>query len=117
MNRRTISAWEEPVLASDRESVHYRIPADHPAFEGHFPGNPILPAVVQIHLCLAAALRLSGQARQLDEVRRAKFMRPVLPGDAVVVKMSPKPHDLFDFTLLSPGGEMHAQLQLLLTPR
>ncbi|HJR77651.1 MAG TPA: hypothetical protein VJ805_11775 [Nitrospiraceae bacterium] len=33
--------------------AHGRIPADHPSLAGHFPGNPIVPAVLLLHELLA----------------------------------------------------------------
>ena len=57
------------------------IAADHPAYAGHFPGRPILPGVVlldqaQRALEQACALRINGLAL-------AKFLSPVLPGEAL----------------------------------
>lgn len=57
------------------------IPADHPAFAGHFPGRPIVPGVVlldQAQLLVEAAtgLRASG-------IAMAKFLSPVGPGEAL----------------------------------
>ena len=117
MKNRTISAWENAFLASDDTSVTYRVPADHPAFEGHFPGNPVLPGVVQLRLFLLSANRLTGKEWELQEVQRAKFLRPVLPGQTVTVKMNAKARDLFEFTLLAPEGQIHTQAQLQLIPK
>lgn len=48
-----------------------------PFFEGHFPDNPLLPAIVQV-MVVCHALSQQGNY-QLHKVRRAKFMRPVRP--------------------------------------
>lgn len=117
VNNRTVAAWDGAILGSDATSVSYVVPPDHPAFEGHFPGSPVLPGIVQIRLFLLTAQRLTGKAWQLGEVQRAKFMRPVLPGQKVVVKMRAKPDDVFEFTLHAVGGEPHAQAQLQLIPQ
>jgi 3-hydroxymyristoyl/3-hydroxydecanoyl-(acyl carrier protein) dehydratase len=60
------------------------IPADHPAFAGHFPGRPIVPGVVlldlaQLQLEQATGLRLAGLAV-------AKFHRPVGPGEGLLLE-------------------------------
>ena len=50
------------------------IAADHPAYEGHFPGNPLLPGVV----LLAEAMAALGAGTHAIE--SAKFLSPVTPG-------------------------------------
>lgn len=56
--------------------------ADHPAFEGHFPGAPIVPGVLLLDAALHA-LEQSGHA--VAEVASAKFLRPVGPGDRLAL--------------------------------
>ena len=55
-------------------------PAGHPAFEGHFPGRPILPAVVLLAEALAAIESATGHAPQEWTLANAKFLAPVAPG-------------------------------------
>ena len=57
------------------------IPADHPAYAGHFPGRPILPGVVlldqaQLVIEQACGVLLCGLAL-------AKFHSPVTPGEGL----------------------------------
>lgn len=61
------------------------IPADHPALPGHFPGRPIVPGV----LLLDAVMQAAGLGEAM--LRRAKFLAPVLPGDAVEIALTPAP--------------------------
>jgi 3-hydroxyacyl-[acyl-carrier-protein] dehydratase len=56
------------------------IPAGHPAFAGHFPGRPILPAVVLLSEALAAIESATGQAPQQWTLASAKFLVPIAPG-------------------------------------
>ena len=63
---------------------------DHPAFAGHFPGQPLLPGVVLLSEVLEVLLReapdwLAGQAR----VSAAKFLAPVRPGAGLEVRWTP----------------------------
>ena len=66
---------------------------DFPAFAGHFPGQPILPAIVQL-----AAVRLLCED-QLEKVlhpvgcRRVKFRAMVQPGEPVKVQAKVKAGD------------------------
>ena len=69
----------------------YCLPADFPAFAGHFEGYPLLPAVCHISLCSDAAARLLGKAVELAALKRAKFMSPVLPGQEVEVRFTVRP--------------------------
>ena len=59
----------------------FNVPADHPCLPGHFPGRPLVPAV----LLLDEVLGLIGPAGGIASV---KFLRPVLPGDEVEVSVS-----------------------------
>ena len=57
-----------------------RIPADHPCLPGHFPGQPIVPAVVlleQVELALRKAL---GAKARLTGLPNVKFLNPLAPG-------------------------------------
>jgi 3-hydroxyacyl-[acyl-carrier-protein] dehydratase len=61
---------------------------DFPAFEGHFPSQPVLPAVVQV-----AAVRLLA-ARHLDvklipvSLNRSKFKAMVGPNEPMTITIS-----------------------------
>lgn len=55
------------------------------AFRGHFPGNPLLPAFVQIQMA-HVMLEFAGQAPlQLERIDKAKFREPLHPGQSVRV--------------------------------
>lgn len=58
------------------ESV--RIASDHPSLSGHFPGYPIVPAVVILDHLMSAVLR-TKQGKRVSKIRSAKFIEPVLP--------------------------------------
>ena len=61
------------------------VAADHPAFQGHFPGRPVVPAVVLLAETLAAVAAESGRPVQRWRVANAKFTRPVGPGAALTL--------------------------------
>ena len=64
---------------------------NEPFFQGHFPGLPIMPGVLQIE----AMAQVGGILALLDErfkdmmaffmtVNKAKFRKPVIPGDQLI---------------------------------
>lgn len=61
------------------------IPRDHPAFAGHFPGQPVVPAVVLLAEALAAIELATGRAPDAWTVSGAKFLRPVGPDARLTV--------------------------------
>jgi len=64
------------------------IAPDHPAFDGDFPGQPVLPGVALLAEVLEAALGEPALAACLGSAPRlsvVKFLAPVGPGAALVV--------------------------------
>lgn len=60
---------------------------DHPCLAGHFPGNPVVPAVVLLD-CVAQALRAAlGRPAMLSGIRSAKFLSPIAPGEKFSIEL------------------------------
>ena len=63
-----------------------QIAHDHPAFAGHFPGQPLLPGVLLLAQVLETALAdpaLAGRLGDAPCLSNAKFLSPVRPGDRI----------------------------------
>jgi 3-hydroxyacyl-[acyl-carrier-protein] dehydratase len=74
----------EHVVASRK----VEIAVDHPAFDGHFPGQPVLPGVALLAEVLEAALHEPALAACIGSEPRlavVKFLAPVGPGAALVI--------------------------------
>ena len=61
------------------------VPADHPSLAGHFPGQPVVPAVVLLDAVLAA-IRTRGDL-VLRSIPMVKFLQPVLPDERVNLRI------------------------------
>ena len=55
------------------------VPAEHPAFAGHFPGRPVLPGVVQLDWAVRLAASCFGFRFRPALRVRVKFMRIIAP--------------------------------------
>lgn len=63
------------------------VPMHHPSFAGHFPGSPVLPAVVLLEYVIEAAEKLYGGPLAIMEMPRAKFVSPLVPGDSATIRL------------------------------
>jgi 3-hydroxyacyl-[acyl-carrier-protein] dehydratase len=70
----------------------YRVPADHPAFDGHFPGHPILPGVVLLAEALAAIEAATATTSADWTLDTVKFLSPVEPGTTLAITHAIQPH-------------------------
>ncbi len=65
-----------------RRTLRHAFAADHPAFAGHFPGNPLLPGVALLDAALddlAAAGGLDLAECRLAVAKFHAFVRPGVP--------------------------------------
>jgi 3-hydroxyacyl-[acyl-carrier-protein] dehydratase len=68
---------------------------NEPQFQGHFPGNPVFPGVLMIEgmaqtagvMCVAATRSGSPKSVFFLTIDKAKFRKPVLPGDTIEYHM------------------------------
>ena len=71
---------------ADMPNTTIEIAQDHPAFAGHFPGQPLVPGVLLLAYVLEAALAdpaLVGRLGAAPRLSSAKFLSPVRPGDHI----------------------------------
>lgn len=84
------------------QTLHLTVAADHPAYAGHFPGQPILPGVVLLDEALVALAALAAEQENPAprcEIKSAKFLSPVLPGESLRLEYSSTAAGVFRFEL------------------
>ena len=67
--------------------MRFRVPHDHPALAGHFPGHPVVPGVLVLDHVVAA---LEARAGALPSLRlpRVKFLAPLFPGEEADIALA-----------------------------
>jgi 3-hydroxyacyl-[acyl-carrier-protein] dehydratase len=81
------------------QSIHARklVSISDPILQGHFPGNPIVPGVVQVEAMAQAAALLAQLSGSFDPatqlclfmgIQEAKFRAPVTPGDLLDIEVT-----------------------------
>jgi 3-hydroxymyristoyl/3-hydroxydecanoyl-(acyl carrier protein) dehydratase len=73
-------------------SLEFTIPTDLPLFAGHFPGQPILPGVVELDCVVSMVAEVYPQLgeSQFAGLSAVKFKSPVAPGDRLSVTLNRK---------------------------
>lgn len=111
-------------LIGGKAVCRFRVDNSVKVLEGHFPGHPILPGVVQVEMMAQAASFLVTQtiSRPLDEVKidvallgidSARFRKPVIPPmdleiHSTLVKMR-GPINIYECEIRSSTGELLSQ--------
>ncbi|HEY4350529.1 MAG TPA: AMP-binding protein [Paraburkholderia sp.] len=76
--------------ARDGNDLHYelRVPPSLVHFDGHFPGVPILPGVVQLDWAIHLASEHVTGIHAVSSIDRLKFTAPVRPGALLALTLS-----------------------------
>ncbi len=81
-----IVAVERP--ATGRVVLTLSLPAGSAAFDGHFPGHPILPGVVQLDWAIRLADRYLGLGQRAACDFQVKFRRIIPPESLVTLSLN-----------------------------
>jgi 3-hydroxymyristoyl/3-hydroxydecanoyl-(acyl carrier protein) dehydratase len=82
-------------------SLPLSVAADHPAYAGHFPGQPILPGVVLLDEALQALALRQGLDAAVGQIKSAKFPSPVKPGEALRLHYAATAAGAFRFEVMA----------------
>jgi 3-hydroxyacyl-[acyl-carrier-protein] dehydratase len=75
------------------------IAANHPAYPGHFPGQPVLPGVVLLD-AVVHELQCSAQGACTGwDISNAKFQSAVRPGEALTLEHETLPNGSVRFAI------------------
>ena len=89
-------ALVDRVLNIDHEAQEItavkNVTINEPFFQGHFPGNPVMPGVLQLEamaqvsgLLLLSKASIEGNVCFFMSADKVKFRKPVMPGDQVII--------------------------------
>lgn len=85
-------------LSDDRVLALKNVSFNEPYFQGHFPGVPVMPGVLQIEAMAQAGGILASRAVSFDPtthvmlfmaIDAVKFRKAVVPGDQLMIEVVP----------------------------
>jgi predicted hotdog family 3-hydroxylacyl-ACP dehydratase len=77
----TATEWLDLRRVGSRVHARGRVPEDLPQLQGHFPGRPVLPGIVQLQWALDVAREQLGVTGAPSALEALKFRRPLLPAE------------------------------------
>ncbi len=89
-------AADEP--EPERARFELYVPRDLYALRGHFRGVPIVPGVLQLELARTKAVERWPELGGMRRVVRVKFVRPLRPGERLVLLLERRGDDRVEFT-------------------
>ena len=85
-------------VSADRVRALKNVTFNEPYFQGHFPGAPVMPGVLQIEAMAQAGGILAMQTVEFDPathvmlfmaIDAVKFRKAVVPGDQLIIEVVP----------------------------
>lgn len=92
-------------------------PPDSPWFSGHFPGDPILPAIAQLAMVIDVAQKAFGGKLIPKAVKRTKYRRIIRPDETVDIALSRIEGEAMTYSFqLTVNGEMASKGSIKTVP-
>ncbi len=102
----------------DQGSFVFCFPPSADIFRGHFPGSPILPGVFQVEMARMTAEEMVESVLRVAVVVRAKFMRPILPDEPILLRLEITPASYGTWAVDAVGtvnGDAAGRVSLVVT--
>ncbi len=76
-------------LNGDSECLYadMTFPSDFIGFEGHFPGNKILPGFIQVQCIIAILEKYHNKNYLIKEIQAARYKAPVFPNEKISFRL------------------------------
>ena len=96
----------EPMRGEKGLTYEFEVPCDAWFVRGHFPGNPLVPGVVQLQWAIEGASPWFGRDVKPREVLALKFKDMLLPGQKLKLELTiDEPRSLVLFRLTDAAKE------------
>lgn len=111
--RPTEPAWRELERGVAQVRLELTVPPDLLYFDGHFPGSPILPGVVQVDWAIARGRAYFDMPPVFRDIAMLKFQQVIAPGATAQLELAWDPaKSSLQFKYLSEAGQ-HASGRVL----
>ena len=74
--------------ADGTNAFEFNFSTSDPVFAGHFPHRPILPGIFQLEIVRLAAELTRNRKFVVREIAKAKFQRPIDPGEVLKLNLN-----------------------------
>jgi 3-hydroxymyristoyl/3-hydroxydecanoyl-(acyl carrier protein) dehydratase len=99
----------------DRLVARLAVPANLDWFRGHFPGEPVLPGIIQTHWAAQFARAAFDYAGQPQRIKRLKFKQVVVPPQELAFVLTRTAAGEVQFAYSSAAGQ-HSEGRLVFSP-
>lgn len=78
-------------LPGTRGAYALQVDGEHPAYQGHFPGHPVLPGVVQVDWALRLGAEAFGPLGAFRSLEHLKFQAIIEPDEPLELRLGWNP--------------------------